>query len=94
MERVAQGEELLEFRDVESHPSDQASLIRVDAVSKPPPAPKPKKKHRSRRKTTDTDDDDDDSSLSEESWGDNNPGPPWCPPADQMDIDNDGPSQM
>ena len=94
MERVAQGEELLEFRDVESHLSDQASLIGVDTVAKPPPAPKPKKKRCSCRKTTDTDNDDNDSSLSEESWGDDDPGPPWCPPADQMDVDNDGPSQM
>ena len=59
------------------------------------PAPKQNKKHRSCRKTTDTDEEDLYSSFGKESWGDDDPGPPWNPPkGDQMDIDNDGPSQM
>ena len=44
---------------------------------------------------TDTDEEDSYSSFGEESWGDDDPGLPWNPPkGDQMDVDNDGPSQM
>ncbi|KIM57916.1 hypothetical protein SCLCIDRAFT_28442, partial [Scleroderma citrinum Foug A] len=94
-ERVEQQGPQFEFRDIESLPSDTISLLRVDEVAGYLPTPKQKKKGCSRRKTTDTDEEDSYSSFSEESWGDDDPGLPWNPPkGDQMDVDNDGPSQM
>jgi len=57
-------------------------------------APKQKKKCCSRRKTLPSDEEEEYDSFGEDSWGDDDPGPPWNPPGDQMDVDHSGPSQM
>ena len=94
-ERAEQQGPQFEFRDIESLSSDTISLLRVDKAAGYLPAPKQKKKHCSCRKMTDTDEEDSYSSFCKESWGDDDPGPPWNPPkGNQMDVDNDGPSQM
>ena len=94
-ERAEQQGPQFEFRDIESLPSNTISLLRVDEAAGYLPTPKQKKKCHSRRKTTDTNEEDSYSSFGEESWGDDDPGPPWNPPkGDQMDVDNDGPSQL
>ena len=93
-ERAEQAEELLKFQDMEPLPSDMLSLLRVDEAAGYLPAPKQKKKHHSCHKMTDTDEEAY-SSWGEEPWEDDeDPGPLWNPKGNQMDVDNDGPSQM
>ena len=93
-ERAEQAEELLEFQDMEPLPSDTLSLLRVNEAAGYLPAPKQKKKHHSCCKTTDTDEEAY-SSWAEEPWEDDeDPGLPWNPRGDQMDVNSDGPSQM
>jgi len=57
-------------------------------------APKAKKKHHSWCKMLPSDEEEEYDSFDEDSWGDDDPGPPWNPLGDQMDVDHSGPSQM
>jgi len=92
-DRAEQAERPTDFRDIESHPGDTLSLMGINVVAGYL-APKQKKKRRSRRKTLPSDEEEEYDSFGEDSWGDDDPGPPWNPPGDQMDVDHSGPSQM
>jgi len=92
-DRVEQAERPTNFQDIESHPGDTLSLMGIDVVVGYL-APKQKKKHRSRCKMLPSDEEEEYNSFGKDSWGDDDPGPPWNPPGDQMDVDHSGPSQM
>jgi len=92
-DRAEQVERPTNFRDIESHPGDTLSHMGIDVVAGYL-APKQKKKHRSRRKMLPCDEEKEYNSFSKDSWGDDDPGPPWNPPGDQMDVNHSGPSQM
>jgi len=92
-DRVKQAERPTNFQDIESHPGDTLSLMGIDVVAGYL-APKQKKKCHSRRKTLPSDEEEEYNSFGEDSWGDDDPGLPWNPPGDQMDVDHSGPSQM
>jgi len=92
-DRAEQAERPTDFRDIESHPGDTLSLMGINVVVGYL-APKQKKKHRSHRKTLPSDEEEEYDSFGEDSWGDDDPGPPWNPLGDQMDVDHSGPSQM
>jgi len=92
-DRVEQAERPTDFRDIESHPGDTLSLMGIDIVAGYL-APKQKKKHHSHCKMLPSDEEEEYDSFGEDSWGDDDPGPLWNPPGDQMDINHSGPSQM
>jgi len=92
-DRAEQAERPTDFRDIESHPGDTLSLMGIDVVAGYL-APKQKKKRCSRHKMLPSDEEEEYNSFGEDSWGDDDPGPPWNPPGDQMDVDHSGPSQM
>jgi len=92
-DRVEQVERPTDFQDIESHPGDTLSLMGIDIVTGYL-VPKQKKKCCSRHKTLPSDEEEEYDSLSKDSWGDNDPGPPWNPLGDQMDVNHSGPSQM
>jgi len=72
-----------DFQDIESHPGDTLSLMGINVVVGYL-APKQKKKCCSRRKTLPSDEEEEYNSFSKDSWGNDDPGPLWNPPWDQM----------
>jgi len=92
-DRAEQAERPTNFRDIESHPGDTLSLMGIDIVAGYL-APKQKKKCRSHHKMLPSDEEEEYDSFGEDSWGNDDPGPPWNPLGDQMDVDHSGPSQM
>jgi len=93
-ERADQVEEPLEFWDIEPLQGDMTTLIGIEAVAVPAPAHKQKKKCCSHCKMLPSNEEEEYDSLSQDSWGDDDPGPLWHPPEDQMDVNHSGPLQM